>query len=284
MADPRHARRRRRPLSDVYVGDHPDSARAFVIDQFDLSPGAFDEKRPCSANTRRRTTAIYDAGFSDGSGLERRRGAAPTEMSVDEFKAWLKDGDQTKPAQNTEGRMSRPRRQLKLPQPAEPGRRVENRGDRKAPAAQFGPSSPSIAMTRRARSPAHAREGRRRSGSVHPSGGRPDRLRLWGREKGLRHIEAKRGFALSLIDSRRSCTTAQLLRRPEFKDRVYIVEKRRRSARVAAIRLDMTGEKVWLTAGSDEKGDCCPREGTANFPPRTASPHIPDATGARRKK
>lgn len=81
---------------DVYVADRPESDRAFVIDQYDPKTGRFDEhKTVLGANTREEAEAIYDAGFSDGSGPNRRRGI--TEMSVAGFKKWLKDGDQSSP-------------------------------------------------------------------------------------------------------------------------------------------------------------------------------------------
>lgn len=269
---------------DVYVGDHPDSARAFVIDQFDPESGAFDEKKTVlGANTADEATAIYDAGFSDGSGLERRRGAAPTEMSVDEFKAWLKDGDQTKPAQNTEGANEQAASPAEPPQPAEPEAAGQKAGGQEEPpAAQFGPvfteyrDDPEGAIARLMRE----KDGDARAAFIHPEVGPIDFV--YGDEKkGLRHIEAKRGraFVDRLPEILRN---GAVVRRPEFKDRVYIVESADDPARVAAIRLDYDGrEKVWLvTAFSDEKGGfVARREGTASFPPRTASPHIPDATG-----
>ncbi|MFN3612943.1 MAG: LPD38 domain-containing protein [Rubrimonas sp.] len=81
---------------DVYIGPQPDSDRAFVIDQFDPETGAFDEhKTVLGVQSRAEALAIYDAGFSDGSGPRRRRGV--TEMGVDEFRAWASDGDTSKP-------------------------------------------------------------------------------------------------------------------------------------------------------------------------------------------
>jgi hypothetical protein len=79
---------------DAYVGPHPESRRAFV-DQYDPQ-GNFDEhKVVLAACTAKDATAIYDAGFSDGSGPARR--GAITEVPVPRLKAWLKDGDTTQP-------------------------------------------------------------------------------------------------------------------------------------------------------------------------------------------
>lgn len=72
---------------DVYLGPHPKSQRAFVVDQKDPQTGAFDESKTIlGARTPAEAAAIYDAGFSDGSGPSRR--AAITPMSVDAFKDW----------------------------------------------------------------------------------------------------------------------------------------------------------------------------------------------------
>lgn len=75
---------------DVYIGDRPDSTRAFVIDQYNLD-GSFDEtKTVLGVRSRRAALKIYDAGFSDGSGPQRRGGV--TEMSVAEFADLARDG------------------------------------------------------------------------------------------------------------------------------------------------------------------------------------------------
>jgi hypothetical protein len=82
---------------DIYLGDNPDSARVFVVDQYDPTNHKFDEtKSVVGANSREEAVAIYDGGFSDGSGPRRR--AAVTEMSIDQFKEWVKSGDHKKPA------------------------------------------------------------------------------------------------------------------------------------------------------------------------------------------
>lgn len=81
---------------DVYLAG-ADTGRAFVIDQYDPRTGRFDEtKTVLGANSADEATAIYDAGFSDGSGPRRR--AAVTEMSTEGFRQWATDGDHTRPA------------------------------------------------------------------------------------------------------------------------------------------------------------------------------------------
>lgn len=81
---------------DVYVGPQPQSPRAYVVDQFDPKTGKLDEhKIMLGFASAADAIATYDAAFSDGSGPSRRR--AVSDVSVDEFKAWLKDGDTKKP-------------------------------------------------------------------------------------------------------------------------------------------------------------------------------------------
>lgn len=80
---------------DVYVGPHLKSPKVFVVDQVDAENDDFDEHKvmlgfasyPQARNT-------YVRGFSDGKG-EKRIGAM-TEMTVDQFRRWLKDGNTAK--------------------------------------------------------------------------------------------------------------------------------------------------------------------------------------------
>jgi hypothetical protein len=75
---------------DVYIGPHPASEQAFVIDQYDPKTRKFDEtKTVLGVDSAEEATAIYDAGFSDGSGPERR--GAITPMSVAEFKTFAEE-------------------------------------------------------------------------------------------------------------------------------------------------------------------------------------------------
>jgi len=81
---------------DVYIGDNPQSQRVFVVDQIDPATGNFDEhKALIGFDQPSDAVKTYQAGFSDGSGM--RRIGAVSEMSTDEFKAWLKTGETTKP-------------------------------------------------------------------------------------------------------------------------------------------------------------------------------------------
>jgi GGDEF domain-containing protein len=81
---------------DVYVGPDPESTKVFVVDQVDLRTGKFDEHKAIfGAADLYEASSLYRGGFSDLKG-DQRRGAI-TEMAVDQFKAWLKNGDTSKP-------------------------------------------------------------------------------------------------------------------------------------------------------------------------------------------
>lgn len=77
---------------DVFIGEHPTSEKVFVVDQVD-EKGAFDEHKVMMGfNSKEEAAAAYNANYSQGwKGL-----GAITEMGVDEFKAWVKDGKRTK--------------------------------------------------------------------------------------------------------------------------------------------------------------------------------------------
>ncbi|CAG2132577.1 PLxRFG domain-containing protein [Cupriavidus numazuensis] len=79
---------------DVFIGPKPESTKVFVVDQIDPRTGRYDEHKvllgfPSLAAARAGYLANYEQGWK-GAG-------AITAMSMDEFKAWLKDGDTTKP-------------------------------------------------------------------------------------------------------------------------------------------------------------------------------------------
>lgn len=81
---------------DVYLGDNLNSDRAFVVDQVDPADGSFDEhKVVLGTNSVVEAGSLYQRGFSDGSGVQRL--GAITEIPVETFKDWLKNGDTTKP-------------------------------------------------------------------------------------------------------------------------------------------------------------------------------------------
>lgn len=81
--------------TDVYLGPAIRSPKVFIVNQRDAETGAFDEHK-CflGFGSKGQVVATYRKGFSDGK-ADRRLGAI-VEMSVPEFKAWLKNGDTTK--------------------------------------------------------------------------------------------------------------------------------------------------------------------------------------------
>lgn len=92
------ARAKDKESVDVYVGDSVQSDRAFVVDQYDIETGRYDEPKVIlGAESQEAALAIYDAGFSDGKGPQRRRRRPAMEVSLDELRGWLNTGDATKP-------------------------------------------------------------------------------------------------------------------------------------------------------------------------------------------
>jgi hypothetical protein len=79
---------------DVFIGERPESTRAFVIDQVDPKTGRYDEAKVIlgaldEADARR----IYQDNYEPGwKGL-----GAITPMEMDAFKVWIKTGDTKKP-------------------------------------------------------------------------------------------------------------------------------------------------------------------------------------------
>lgn len=81
---------------DVLIGPDPASQTVFVIDQNDLTTGRYDEaKTVVGARSADEAVALYSGGFSDGR-AEDRIGAV-TQLTMDEFKAWVKSGNTRKP-------------------------------------------------------------------------------------------------------------------------------------------------------------------------------------------
>lgn len=81
---------------DVYIGERPDTDLVLVVDQIDPRTGKFDEhKAILGAADHAEAMALYDAGFSDGSGPARR--GAFTAMTMAQFKEWLHKGNTKKP-------------------------------------------------------------------------------------------------------------------------------------------------------------------------------------------
>lgn len=100
---------------DVYLGPQVDSTRVFVIDQIDPKTRKYDEAKVIlGTSSPTEALAIYQGGFSDGSGAARV--GSLNEMSIPDLKAWL-GSDRTK----------RPffdgskRRQAAQPKPKAPG-------------------------------------------------------------------------------------------------------------------------------------------------------------------
>lgn len=81
---------------DCYLGSYPDSDVAWVIDQVDASTGKFDEHKVFLFYRQwSDAQADYLAAFSDGKGHLRM--GTVTSMPIADLKAWLGDGDMTKP-------------------------------------------------------------------------------------------------------------------------------------------------------------------------------------------
>lgn len=86
---------------DAYIGPHPDSRRVFVVNQTDPKTKRFDEhKLIFGARSPGEARAIYDHGFSDGSGPKRRW--ALHETDPESLKAWLAGPRAHKPFPSTQ--------------------------------------------------------------------------------------------------------------------------------------------------------------------------------------
>lgn len=80
--------------TDVFIGEHPESQKVFVVDQVDPESGKFDEhKTVLGALDEEEAKKTYLQNYEkDWKGLGK---ISP--MSVDEFKEWLKNGNTKKP-------------------------------------------------------------------------------------------------------------------------------------------------------------------------------------------
>ncbi len=77
---------------DVYIGDAPDSAKVWVVDQINPETRRFDEHKVLMGfASKEDALKAYDAAFEDGSGPKRR--GAVTETSADQLKVWFAEGD-----------------------------------------------------------------------------------------------------------------------------------------------------------------------------------------------
>lgn len=85
---------------DVYVGDDHASDKVFVVDQLNADSGKFDEhKAMLGFSSKAAAVQTYAKAFSDGKAKDRL--GAVTEMSVDAFKSWVRDGNTKKPMDKT---------------------------------------------------------------------------------------------------------------------------------------------------------------------------------------
>lgn len=79
---------------DVYVGPNPESQRVFVVDQLNQGDGSFDEhKIMLGYGSKAAAVKAYKSNFDKGWKV-----GPVKDMTVDEFKTWLKDGDTAAPA------------------------------------------------------------------------------------------------------------------------------------------------------------------------------------------
>lgn len=77
---------------DVYVGEHHDSDKVFVVDQVNAA-GDFDEhKVMLGFMSKTAATAAYRSNFDKGWKV-----GPVTELSIDDFKSWLEQGETARP-------------------------------------------------------------------------------------------------------------------------------------------------------------------------------------------
>src|SRR6185312_6797447 len=81
---------------DVYLGPHLKSPKVFIVDQLDAETKKFDEHKVLLGfGSEKQAIETYKRGFSDGKGAARL--GHVTALSLDQLKAWLKNGDTTEP-------------------------------------------------------------------------------------------------------------------------------------------------------------------------------------------
>lgn len=79
---------------DTYVGKNPQTEKVFVINQLDQQSDGFDEhKVMLGFNSQEDAVKAYQANFDKGWKVGPIKA-----MNKDQFKAWLRDGDTSKPA------------------------------------------------------------------------------------------------------------------------------------------------------------------------------------------
>lgn len=81
---------------DVFVGPHPKSPLVYIVDQLDRRTGKFDEHKTfIGFSSPKQVRNTYFAAFSDGKGKQRL--GHLEEMTVTQFKHWLKKGNTKHP-------------------------------------------------------------------------------------------------------------------------------------------------------------------------------------------
>jgi hypothetical protein len=87
---------------DCFIGPHHKSPLVYIVDQRDPKSQDFDEhKVMLGFGSRKQAWAAYEAAFSDGSG--KRRMGHMTELTVSQFKDWLRDGNTKTPYKRQHG-------------------------------------------------------------------------------------------------------------------------------------------------------------------------------------
>lgn len=85
---------------DVMLGPHTQSRKVFIVDQHDAETGKYDEAKALMGyGSSDQAKAVYLKGFSDGKGHKRL--GHMTEMDIDTFKDWLRNGNTTKPLKDS---------------------------------------------------------------------------------------------------------------------------------------------------------------------------------------
>lgn len=81
---------------DVYIGDQPSSDKVYVLDQIDAETRNFDEHKAfVGFESADQVKIAYNSSFSDGLASQRYGGL--TEMTMAEFKEWIKKPASKKP-------------------------------------------------------------------------------------------------------------------------------------------------------------------------------------------
>ena len=115
---------------DVYVGPSEKSKRVYVVNQIDQRTGRFDEhKAMLGFSNQAEAVKAYRANFDEGWKVGPVYG-----MSMAEFKAWLKDGDTTRPTRPVDA----PREAVNQPLTTEPAGWRGNRDGASAVARSLG--------------------------------------------------------------------------------------------------------------------------------------------------